>query len=227
MAASSDREILRRAAVERYAALDDKIFMTLEESILLSEELAERLGDLDSKPECVVGIANGALLMATVIAQQLGVPMISLTIRRKGSVLKQSLARIPGLRRTVSYLYGLTAFRPLLARGMRRFEALEQEGATESELPVRGLRVALVDDCIESGQTIARAMQLLESAGATGVATCCISWSRLKDSWSEHQVRPDLYIGRRVQHYPWSGNSPYLAEFSSWLAGHGVTQVRK
>lgn len=61
-------------------------FMTMQESVSLASELGEGLRAL--KPEIIVGIPNGALLIAKVIVDQLYLSLHNLLIRRRGNHLK-------------------------------------------------------------------------------------------------------------------------------------------
>jgi adenine/guanine phosphoribosyltransferase-like PRPP-binding protein len=208
------------SVLAKYESTDVKMFMSVDEATVLAEELARRLGTNNPRPDLVVGIADGALLIARVVADRLGVPMQVLRIRRRGTGIKKTLATLPWLRSAIGKVYGLLyslpAVRPLMMAIMNRFQKLEEPA--HAELPeVRGKHVALIDDCIESGQTFLAASRML--SGARSVRSACISWSR--GSQGRH-VAPDIFINRRIQHFPWSTNSPHWDEYHATLARLGI-----
>ena len=211
--------------VAKYKQIDDKLFMTLDETIVLSLEISRQIKNRYPHPEIIFGIANGALMMSKVIADNLDLPMIILNIRRKGSGIKRIVSKVPGMRAIFSLVYRMPFFNLPLKFAMRLFEGLKKTDIHQESFNVDGKVVALVDDCIETGQTIALARETLLSAGAKQVVTCCISWSRLLDSVEKYEVEPDIYISRRVQHYPWSGNSPYWEDWMTWLADHDIRTI--
>lgn len=214
------------AIVKRYQDTDKKIYMTMDEAIALSLELADRLRSWDPQPEAVVGIANGALMMTKLISDRLNLPVCFLTIRRRGSALKQRLFRIPGARRVASFLYAVPHARPPLRYVNQNLMSLQDSAGHSEDLLVTGKVVALIDDCILSGQSIARASEIIHAAQAKSVVVGCISWSRSNDSATENGVAPHTYITRRTHHYPWSMNSPYWRDYVSWLADNGISQVK-
>jgi adenine/guanine phosphoribosyltransferase-like PRPP-binding protein len=195
-------------------------FMTIEESVALAGELGERLRAL--KPDVIVGIPNGALLIAKVIADQLHLPFHTLLIRRRGSRLKKLFSSIPGLRAFVSMLYHSPIIYSLIDRAMHALDDLATMRQTPHEFPVNGKVVALIDDVILTGQTIAMARQFLLAANAKAVVVACISWETHKDSLAAYNVRPDLFINRRFQSFPWSLDSPHWKEFVFWLNDRGI-----
>jgi phosphoribosylpyrophosphate synthetase len=207
-----------QAIVDKYALTNDKLYMSVEEAIALSQEIASRLSSREPRPDCVVGIANGALLMTKVIADALACPMTMISFRRRGSRLKQWLDRVPGATLLLSRAYGIPLVRlPLywVLRCLQGLSTREKHGVCPE---VRGRTVALLDDCIETGQSICAAEHLLMKNGASDIIICCLCWSQKTDSVAAHGVRPHIYIGRRVQHYPWSMNSPFRKELQRHLA---------
>ena len=131
--------------------------MSVREACVLSEELARRLADVEPRPDIVLGIANGGLLVADVVARSLALPLKSMKIQRRGSGVKKALTRVPGARRLLAWLYDHTILHRPMAWLLLRSEKLK--APTETRQPgdasFQGKVVAVVDDCIESGQTIA------------------------------------------------------------------------
>jgi adenine/guanine phosphoribosyltransferase-like PRPP-binding protein len=212
----------------KYKKTTRKHFMSLEESILLSQKIGAMLGDSDNmkRPDLILGIANGALLMTKVISDQLSVPCQMIKICRSGTQTKEFLARSGIILAIASLWYRTPMLNRPLKFVMHRLEKLVPCHDSGSNLAVKDKTVALVDDCIESGQTLHAARQLLENAGAGTIEIGVISWSDRLDSRQMHGIIPDAYINKRIQHYPWSRNSPHRKAYMNWLAANGLEEWR-
>lgn len=237
-----------RAVVEKYATVDDKLYMTVEEAVTLSRELAARVRTLEPAPALVVGVANGAFLPATVVARELGVPLEMIRIQQRGSIWKERLTRIPGVRPFFAFWFRIPGVRAPLAWAMGRLaslaepshhetDALEKavaEGAAAEGAAAEGRaaeppaadrpdapRVVLVDDAVASGQTLQLATRLIREHMGADVVTAVLAFSEYREETTLQ--RPDLFIGRRLQHYPWSHNSPHYGRYQQWLAEHDLT----
>lgn len=210
--------------VRKYAEVEEKIFMTLEESIDLSKGLAERVLEADYKPDYIIGIANGALLPTHVVADELKLPFEYIRMRRQGSRWKRRLAKIPGVRAVFSLLFKVQVFARLVAPIIDSVNKLESEEVDKNSLPHEGRSILLVDDAIESGQSIASAVDMLLLQGAKSVKVAVIGWSKRIDSEQKHGVVPDYVLNRRLQHYPWSENNPQVHAYRSWLAKHDLAE---
>lgn len=214
------------AVVSRYERLTHKEFMSIEEAVLLSRELAKRVRVQGLAPDRLVGIANGALLMTRVMADELGIPFSMISLRRKGSRIKQVLGQWPIVGRIAGAVYRSPIVGNAFKKAMIPFNALEKGDLSVDRGVAKSDLVILVDDCIESGQTVRVARDRLVAAGAKRVVTCCLSWSTVDNSEAANGVAPDIFINRRIQHYPWSRNSPHWGDFESWLAAHGLSQSK-
>lgn len=209
--------------VSRYERLTEKQFMSIDDAVLLSRELAKRIRDQNLAPDRLVGIANGALLMTKVIADELGLPFSMISLRRKGSRIKQVLGQWPIVGRIAGAVYRSPVVGNAFKKAMIPFNALEKADVAVDRGLAKSDLVILVDDCIESGQTVRVARDQLIAAGAKRVVTCCLSWSMVDNSEAANGVKPDIFINRRIQHYPWSRNSPHWADFESWLSTRGLS----
>jgi hypoxanthine phosphoribosyltransferase len=201
--------------------------MSLEESCVLSEELGRRLGRVDPRPEVVLGIANGGLLVADIVAKSLSVPLQSMKIQRHGSGVKKALTSVPGARRVLAWLYDHTILRRPMAWLLLRSERLKppKQSSDSAGGAFRGKVVVVVDDCIESGQTIAVARDLMTQAGAKDVLVGCLSWTPLAVDLPQRRlvagVAPDVHISPTVHTYPWSTSSPHWSDFLLELKRRG------
>lgn len=215
------------AAVQKYRETDDKLFMSLAESVHVCEALADEVRDDGYAMDAIVGIANGALLPTRVIADRLGLPCEFVRYRRQGSTIKRRLGKVPGLRALVTWLYGFGAIARKLAPIIDSFNKLDTDSAKSNTDLTRFAgsgRVLLVDDAIDSGQSIAIACEQLRKRGATEIRTVVITWSDKHDSKANCGVEPEYFLNRRVQHYPWSENNPELKHYQQWLTDHELKE---
>jgi hypoxanthine-guanine phosphoribosyltransferase len=210
----------RWSIVNRYVEADRKMFMTMGEAQELSHELGERLLRISSGRRMLVGIANGALMMTSIIADDLGLPMRMVSVRRRGSAIKDKLQRIPGLVAIASAWYQTRMLNAPLRKVMEKFTKLDIKGGSglQGDFPPR---VVILDDVIETGQSINLVRDLLTEQGVKDIIVAVLIWSKVSDEYSDLKVPPDIYIGRKVQHFPWSLNSPYYKEYMNWVKSHG------
>ena len=216
---SSDAETI----VERYTHVDDKLFVSLTEAIVLSEALAVRVKESGFCPNLIVGIANGALLPATIVSESLDLPLQIVRVRRKGSLIKQKLARFAFIRNMVSFLYNLPITRPLLRVVMDQFSALDKNHSELVEDHKTYKNILVVDDAIETGQTLEYEVNTQISGKISDYKIAVISWS-IHYKKIKSKLKPDFYISERIHHYPWSQNSPYLEEYSNWLQDRKIKE---
>lgn len=206
----------------KYASTAKKMCMTVAEAVDLSHEIAGRLKEVSPHAELVVGIARGALLLTSVVANDLGLPMAMITVRKGGNAVKDRMRKIPGLLYWASKWYQNEKINAPLGWMIR---ALDRTAPIISE-EIYGRfpeEVILLDDAEETGQTFMAARDLLSKNGARKITFAVIMWSTLADTLGRGaHAPPDVYIGRSLQHFPWSGNSPYYDEYLQWLAEHHV-----
>jgi hypoxanthine phosphoribosyltransferase len=194
-------EVARRAGV------------TLAEAEDLARELAASVRQTGWRPDLIVGIANGGVHPAVFTAQALGVPVHFYRVQRKTTRLKQRLGfarrllATPVLRRPV---------RKLSAFVDRRFSGVgEADGGLQQD--VRGNTVLVVDDCIDSGASIAHVRAQLDRSGAVEVKIAVFCWTTKYDSQALHGVAPDYCLGRSLPSYPWSADNKDYPAFKRWL----------
>jgi adenine/guanine phosphoribosyltransferase-like PRPP-binding protein len=211
------RDEAEEATVQRYAATQDKLNMSLTEAEQLSRRLGIELGRMPGRIDLVVGLANGALLPTRVVAETLDLPYEMVKVRRQGS---RWIQRLQGVKRALKVPSGLITWGPF---GLfwywfqRRFNKLEKS-ENSFAFPVRGQHIALIDDCIVSGGSIRYVQDRLIEAGAASVRVGVICWSDDQKAIDPTKnVVPDIYLHRSVHFYPWSSSSPYLGAFEDWL----------
>ncbi|WP_419898816.1 phosphoribosyltransferase [Roseomonas sp. USHLN139] len=210
------------ATHHRYATHQAKRNMTLVEAEQLSRHLAVELAARGTPYDVIIGLANGALLPTQVVADQLGIPFHMVKVRRQGS---RWIQRLQAIRKLVPVPTRLLSWGPV---GLfwywfqKRYNKLEKSESS-FEVPVAGLHVLLIDDCIVSGGSLRYVLDRLHAAGAASVTTGVICWSDdAKAIDPAHAVTPDVYLHRDVHFYPWSGSSPYLTAYEAWLRARGL-----
>jgi hypoxanthine phosphoribosyltransferase len=191
--------------------------VTLEEAAELSRDLARQVSDSGFDPDVVVGIANGGAHPAFIVAQTLGLPCQLFRVQRRSTGVKQAVAfaRRP-LRSQL-----LRKLARLVSRYLdKRMSATRAIGRSALE-DIERKRVLLVDDCIDTGASIALVRSLLEEHRAAEVKTAVLSWMTKHDSVRMNGVKPDYYLIRALPAYPWSLENPEFAQFKKWLGKHG------
>lgn len=211
-----------QAVKDKYAEADDKLFMTLEEAIELSEDLARMVRASEFDVEKVIGVANGALLPSSIVAAELDKPLEIVRIRRKGSKIKKRLARFSFIRNVVSALYNNKLTRPVLRIVMDRFSALDDQDQSAVVEVDKPQRILIVDDAIETGQTLQKVIDQ-HSRDGNEIQVAVISWS-IDYPNKTAEINPEFVISTRIHHYPWSQNSPYLHDYTQWLESRGLKE---
>jgi hypoxanthine phosphoribosyltransferase len=208
--------------VKKYSEIDHKTFMTIDEAIELSHELAKRVSETGIQFEEVVGIANGAHLPAVIIADRLGLPYQMLTIRRKWSVVNNYLAKFSFIVRFFSFWYSLPVLNYPLIKVINKMNSLTDSNPLENEDRFKGRKkILIVDDALQFGNTIQAAKKLISNNNEQcDTVVAVISWALLMSNEEQVEV-PDIYISRKIQHFPWSVNSPYYKKYQCWLQTNG------
>lgn len=209
-------------ARDRFLGLTAKTFVTLDESIGLSQQLGRRIRALPQSPDLAVGLANGGILPAHFAAEAAGLPYRIVKVRRKSSRLKQ---RLSFLKRFLRLSPRILALKPVNALSLwfdTRFNKVEESGGGLG-IDVAGRNVVIVDDCIDSGSSVAHVRSKLLAAGARSVTLAAISWATKFDSQAMHGVTPDIHLHRIIHYYPWALNNPDYGKFEGWLQDAGYT----
>jgi hypoxanthine phosphoribosyltransferase len=211
------------AIVKKYTESDKKLYMPMSEAIALSHELARRVTEKGICPDRIIGIANGALVVTQIIAADLDIPFDVITIRRKGSAVKSKLSHYTILIKLVSTWYKVPILNLPLVWAMKMMYGFKHDPSWIDATKCRGRHILLVDDATNSGKTLRRAECFLTDNGCTQVTTAVISIS--KYAYSKKGVVPyipDIYIAKRVHHFPWSVNNPDYPRCKTWLKQHGL-----
>lgn len=213
----------RVTIVEKYAETEDKLFMTIDEAVQLSHELAIRIAECGEKPELIIAVANGALLVAKIVSDDLNIPMQTIKVKRKATIAKEFVAKRPVLLKIIAKCYRVPLLHKPMVWLINQFKILDSTPHSEEVCDQTNKKnIVVVDDAIETGQTLAMVYQIFNCNGGNTVTTAVIAWSNKYDSDALYGIIPNTYIGRRIQHFPWSGNSPYLQEYLQWLTANNL-----
>lgn len=217
--------------VKKFSGATTQLQMTLSEAEELSRALAENIRpliDLKNNQVVVVGVANGGLMVAKVVSDTLAVPMESMHIRRSGSRYKRAIGSFKPLVRIVHYTLTVPFIRFLVALiidNMNRLETpIANQIVVQGNRKFTGSHIVLIDDCIDSGQTVILAKKMLADAGAIAVTTGVITLiGQEKNPTTADQFAPIVYLNGRRQHiYPWSQNNVAYKDYLTWLYRNGI-----
>jgi adenine/guanine phosphoribosyltransferase-like PRPP-binding protein len=206
----------------------NKGYVSIAEAESLGREIARRALSFSSKPDLVVGIANGALLITWVVSDELELPFEIVDVRRKGTRLKRRLVQIKEALRIPSAVVTsgpMATFWRLFEHTFYKFWPTQLEAATnELSFDVQGKNILLLDDCIVTGASVKFVYGQLVKAGARAVTVgvICISGdSPLRES---DVGFPAMHISRLVHFYPWSVNHPDHDKYQRWLTLRNLQQ---
>ena len=197
----------------RQSGVGRKAVVTLDGAQELARELGSVVKASGWKPELLIGIANGGVHPAFFTAEALGIPVSYFRVQRRTSQLKQRLG-FAGKALSSKFLK-----RPLyiLNRYADRWLGGVSSADTSLKDDVREKRVLIVDDCVDSGASVAHVRSLLQRAGAGEIKLAVFCWTTKFDSKALHGVVPDFYLGRKLPSYPWSADNADYPAFKLWL----------
>ena len=175
----------------------------LEEFPTLAQGLCRRVEDGGFSPDCVVYLEQGARLLAGEACRHFKVCGVPLTIQRQGMGLKQRLARplalLPrAIKDSLRRIEAALLWKQMSSnRVMRAFPTVN----------LRGKRVLIVDDAVDTGTSVRMAREWALSMGASlemvKVAALSVT-TRLADGLVDYS----LY--RVICRFPWSSDSEEL-----------------
>jgi hypoxanthine phosphoribosyltransferase len=207
---------------DKYRALTKNmaVEMPVSEAEDLSRHLAHVISADGDRPDLIVGIANGALLPTKVVSETLGIPLKIVRVRRQGSRYKQMIVKVKNALGLKASWLSWGPMNYLRSRFEQRYNKLETETNTFA-FDVRGLSVALVDDCIESGQSVRYVADALLKQGASRVTINVLCWTAGAPG-DKPEMEPDVYLHRHIQVYPWAATHSDLKGYMKWLKDHGM-----
>ena len=211
-----------REITDKYANANKKLFMTLPESLALAHEMAWRIDQLSPRAEVIFGIANGALMITKVIADDLGLPMKILRIRYEASRVKYVIHQWRFAAACLSTLYATPLFNRPLRWLIVRLRKINVEILQEKDDLLARKSVVIVDDAIGTGRTIISARNIVKKMGAERIHIATISLYQPRRREKIFRDEPDVLISRELQYFPWSINNADYPKFLQWLKAQGL-----
>ncbi len=221
-------EMTDRAVVEKYRHITTKEYMTLNEALALSRRLAA--DHAGNGYDLVIGVPNGGLLPTKVVSDALGIPFRLVTVRRKGSAIKGRLSRYRWVKRLVARWYETPVLNIPLEAVMQYMSGLaDSDGEDEQIHDLTAFsRILVVDDSLESGQSLRRVVEIVSRQAATGAqidtAVLCVGQAVPEE---KRLYRVDYRLCDLMQHFPWSTNNPDYDSYQQWLADHDLLRYQK
>lgn len=206
---------MNQRVVDKYRLIDSKEFMTLDEAVVLAERLAN--DHKGTGVDLVVGVPNGGLLPSGIVAEVLGVPLELISVRRKGSAIKSRLSKYGWIKRFVSAWYAIPVVRYPLYKVMEYMSSLSDDVPVQAGRLNGAARILVVDDSLDTGQSLERVLEIVRSSAPQATvrtAVLCVE-TKIPDGW--RRLDPDYYLCPRMQHFPWSVNSPEYERYLDWL----------
>lgn len=206
--------------LNKYINTNTKYVMTLEEAFELAHIIANKIKDTKGDIDLVVGIANGAALMAKIIADDLNVPIHMIKLQRTSSAIKNKIARYPKLFNVLTRMYNLPIIGYFMDHVLIMFRGLTKSSKTNHVTIGVPKNVILVDDAISTGQSLQLATKMLTGTGATNITTAVFSWSQNYTP----TITPDIYFARVTQIFPWSANSSHFNQYRQWMIENNLQE---
>jgi hypoxanthine phosphoribosyltransferase len=176
------------------------------------DELSRKVAEDGFRPDTVVFLERGARLLGLALGDRLGARALGIRAQRGGGRIKGMLSGLAG------------ALPPVINNWLRAVEARllwrkkpDVKARAVSEIPdstLKGGKVLIVDDAVDSGSSILGAMDWCERSGVAreDMRVACITETT---GISSHIVNYTLY--REMCRFPWSSDSP---ELSRWKEAH-------
>ncbi len=206
--------------LDKYVFAEKKLHMSMSEAECLSRILAKKISETYSESfdgnTVVVGIANGGLMVAKVVADSLNLQFKTLKIRRKNSRVKRFLGKFRCVVKACSLILAtpvLSTITRSLINSMNKIEVADCFGGSFG-----GKKILLIDDCVETGASLRVAEEILRNEGASVIAIGVLTFKNI-ESCKEISVEklPIVYLNTRIMHYPWSQNNEQYVHFLEWL----------
>jgi hypoxanthine phosphoribosyltransferase len=171
-------------------------------------ELSKLIDKSGFKPECIVYIKSGGYLVGKYISEYFNVPYNGLRISRQGNELKKHLKII--LKIIPKYIKNILRVMELKSGYHKKHN--ERLVTEVDESLVNGTNILLVDDSIDTGNTIISAIKFLHNNYGENLNVKVAALNKFK--LSEEVANTDFYLYEdSIIIYPWSKDSAQYDEF--------------
>jgi len=192
---------------------DGTVRLSLGQSLEYSRALAAAVARSRFQPDLVLGICEGGVLPAHVVAAELGARCAFLSVRRPASTVKHSLAgRFAAWAISGLYARSLRVRRvtELANRSHRRTVQVSVDAVPR----VGERRILVVDDFSETGTTFRVALQTLRSADHDLDIRSAVLTQLAGRQASVFE--PEYCISHDWLSFPWSTNSEEYGAYEEW-----------
>lgn len=220
---AGDRQAIQESDEQAFSpSLVTGAHWDVDASVAHTLQLAQRVKASGFQPDLVVGIREGGILPARVLAEALGIPAQIISVRRRASGVKHlPLVRLIGKR------FGNQLVRFGLVR--RVLNMLNQLPGRSVEPATRGpaidpsMSILVVDDFSCSGETFVAAIAWLRGVGANPESIRTAALIAAPDPKRGSAFYPTYMLGSVPWlFFPWSSNSPHYGAYQQWKATRGL-----
>ncbi|SFL76186.1 Phosphoribosyl transferase domain-containing protein [Desulfomicrobium norvegicum] len=215
----------KQKVLEKYVQANEKLYMSMEESEILSQMLANKIMEKHSgvidDDTIVVGIANGGLMVAKIVAEKLNLPFETLKIRRKNSKIKRYFGNFKSIVKFCSVSLNIPILSTLIKYIINSMNQIEKVDCDENRY--KNKKIILIDDCVESGASIRVSHDILQEKNASLIVVGVLTFKNF-NKFQETSVinSPIIFLNTKVMHYPWSQNNKQYDDFLKWLSCRNV-----
>ena len=191
-------------------------------SVAHSRRLGCLVRESDFSPNLVVGIREGGILPARIIADTLGAEIIGITVQRRISRAKHSAVLRHAARYLGSTLYRFPWVRRVL-QALNRIPGRHVVATGAESLVGAESRILIVDDFSCTGETFLAAEKWLQDHGANPEHIRTAALIAAPDP-SQSRVFYPSYMLANVSwvFFPWSSNSPHYSDYANWKRSHAL-----
>ncbi len=196
--------------------------LDLDVAVACSLAVASRVRESGFIPDVVVGIREGGILPARVIADALGARCEMISVRRRMSFLKHQRAVRVLARYLGEYFQQFYRMRRLM-RMVNKVpgRTIDRRGDGLGVTPAS--KILLVDDFSYSGETLLAAGRHLEACGASGQNIRTAAIVAIASATAGRIYRPTYALAEQVWvYFPWSTNSDHYAAYVRWKTAAGI-----
>ena len=220
---TGDRQAIQESGEQAYSpSLVTGTHWDIDESVTYTLQLAQRIKASGFEPDLVVGIREGGILPARVLAEALGTPAQIISVRRRASGVKHlPLVRLIG-RRFGNQLVRFGMVRRVLNM-LNRLPGRSVEPVARGPVIDPSMSILVVDDFSCSGETFVAAIAWLREAGATPDSIRTAALIASPDPKRGTAFYPTYMLASVPWlFFPWSSNSPHYGAYLQWKATRGL-----
>ncbi|MGP6148701.1 phosphoribosyltransferase [Priestia flexa] len=189
--------------------------LSIKEVRKLSLKLAKEIKTKGYEPDVVIYIKSGGYMIGDEIAKYFNIPSVGVRIFRKGNAVKKKLTNLLGF---LPHRLKLILRTLELKSGFHKKES-KREIFVDSNNVMYGKRILIVDDSVDTGNTILKMMDFLSKNHPHNYELKVAALNVF--SMSKELLETDYFVYQdAVIIYPWSTDSKEYKEFLIEANGH-------